>query len=440
MSKTLPKNCRIERLEHSTKDRAFVLIFEAEEGDDYRSEVYYPAKGQRLEAAALDICRRYNWLDFPPASGILADTDLHKLRDLVDAAIEDMEGRPERYVPDAEEAWKAAFEWTEGEFYCDGDDILSCGDAPVAEPDGDRDAGWAFYSYATDIGRFIPRSVAGRKHAAAARKSGGPRGIEVMRFISVDCDGDREIEAEFVRIQPGAVVGPEDRERLKKAVELKDKACKRYHATPDGHPKKNERWKSWHRASSKADILKIPNRFEVDEECWDPQDFQYHYTTSNCYWTLLRYKRYAIDCALSGEDPGDTVYAEHEKVHGVFRVKFRSPEKVEVTLVEGRADLEPEARDYVKNHTLAELKEIYHENPEGRPISEDRFGSLRKGWTPVKITVGSVEIEVTISGSRTLPVTPERIRKVMCRRLDEEVRRLLDQIEKHFPEPKGGDA
>lgn len=130
MSKKLPSNCVIEPLDYDRKDRAFRMVFQSEEGEDYQSEVYYPGKGQRLKSAAYEICARYGWLEFPPATGVLTKEELMKLDDLVDNA---MDAHPERYVPDPEKAWRDMFDWDDdaGEFYMDGNDLLACGDPPI---------------------------------------------------------------------------------------------------------------------------------------------------------------------------------------------------------------------------------------------------------------------------------------------------------------------
>ncbi len=135
MNKKLPNNCEVEVLDYDRKSRAFQLRFISEQGEDYLSEVYYPGKGQRLKTAAYEICQRYGWLDFPPATGVLTREELLKLKDLVDAAIYDMDRRPERYVPDVDKFWRDMFDWAEDsqEFYMDGNDLLAS--APVRTRD-----------------------------------------------------------------------------------------------------------------------------------------------------------------------------------------------------------------------------------------------------------------------------------------------------------------
>ena len=447
MSKnTLPENCEIEVLDYDRKDRPFVLVFRSDEGEDYRSEVYYPAKGQRLQAAAHEVCARYGWLDFPPSMGVLTREELLELDALVDAAIYDMDRRPERYVPDPEKAWRDMFDWADDaqEFYMDGNDLLACGDPPIPSPDCDLDSGWTHYNYTHDIYRVIPASVKdrGQKHYKASmgmspRK--GPRGIEVISFSSGDMDGNWDTEAEFVRHQKGVKLTEADRERCVATGKANEEAREAYNKASKKDSNYGDLWRAWCKASDAHKLAKTLRFDDIEEECWDPEDFRYYAVQMNCYWTLLRYKRYEIWCALHGEDPLGNVHHEHTQTSATFDVTARiKGDKTEVTakLIKGDADLEKEALDYMSGYTVDEVKEVLKENPKGRPIKEDkdRWG-LRKGWVPGKVTDDAVTFRVSMAGSITLPLTPLRIRKVSCKGLAEDVKRMLHQIDKHFPQP-----
>ena len=63
---TLPANCSIERVGVTKRDRAFRLIFQADEGEDYTSEVYVPLKGESIKRAAYEVCVKFDWIDEPP--------------------------------------------------------------------------------------------------------------------------------------------------------------------------------------------------------------------------------------------------------------------------------------------------------------------------------------------------------------------------------------
>lgn len=435
MSKTLPQNCVIEHLGHDRKDRAFVLVFQADEGDDYRSEVYYPEKGQKTTTAAYEICQRYGWLEFPPANGILTREELLELNALVDAAIYDMDRHPERYVPDPEKAWREMFDWAEerGEFYMDGSDLL-CGDPPIPSPDDDLDSGWTSYNYTHDVYRVIPASVAKRKVAKVGRE---PRGIEVITFSSGDIDGNWETEAQFVRHQKGVKLTKEDRERCVATGKANEEARDAYSKASKEDSNYGDLWRAWCKAGDAHKLAKTLRFDDIEEECWCPEDFRYYAVQMNCYWTLLRCKRYEIWCALRGEDPLGNVHHEHAETSATFDVTARTKgDKTEITavLVKGDADLEKESLDYMGDYTVDEIKEVLKENPKGRPIKEDkdRFG-LRKGWVPGKVTDDAVTFRVSMAGSITLPLTPLRIRKVSCKGLAEDVKRMMHQIDKHFP-------
>lgn len=432
MSKnTLPENCEIELLDPPNKERAFRLRFVSERGEDYLSEVYYPAKRQRLQSAAMEVCRRYDWLDFPPATGILTIEELRKLEALVDDAIYDMEDNPDRYVPDPEKFWRDLFDWADAdqEFFADGNDLLACGDPPIPEFD---EGHWTHHNYTHDIGRFIPDAV------RSMQVSSGPRGIEIVKFSSGDMDGDWDTEAEFIRRQPGAVVSKADRERAAEASRALDEAYNAYRAVDSKDATYGELYQAWRKAASAHEIYRNMLHYDdPEDEYWDPEEFQYYATQMNCYWTLLRYKRYEIWCAIHGEDPLGTVNAEYSDVAAVFEVTVRQRgdghQKVTTKHVSGDADLEKEAIDYVAGHTLEELKEIIRENPNGRPIGEDRWGGLRKGWRPGKVTLAEVTFVVEMKGRVALPITPQRIRQVFRKGLQEDVMRMLHQIEKHYP-------
>jgi hypothetical protein len=436
----------IEHLGHDRKDRAFVLVFQADEGDDYRSEVYYPDKGQKTKSAAIEICRRYGWLEFPPANGILTREELLELDSLVDDAIHDMDARPERYVPDPEKAWRDMFDWSDDaqEFYMDGNDLLACGDPPIPSQDCDLDSGWTHYNYAHDIYRVIPASVKdrGQKHYKASmgmspRK--GPRGIEVISFSSGDMDGNWDTEAQFVRHQKGVKLTEEDRERCVATGKANEEARDAYNKASKEDSNYGDLWRAWCKAGDAHKLAKTLRFEDLEEEYWDPEEFRYYAVQMNCYWTLLRYKRYEIWCALHGEDPLGNVHHERAETSATFDVTASTNGgKTEITavLVKGDAELEKEALDYMGKHTVAEIKKILKENPKGRPIKEDkdRFG-LRKGWVPGKVTASTITFRVSMAGSITLPLTPLRIRKVSCKGLAEDVKRMMHQIDKHYPQP-----
>lgn len=434
-SKKLPPNCEIEILDRCFKRErpGFRLRFYNDDNahGDYVSEVYYPGKGQRLKSAAYEICQRYGWLEFPPATGVLTKEELEKLETMVEDAIYDMEENPARYVPDPEKFWRDLFDWSDDdqEFFADGNDLLACGDPPIPEYD---ETHWTHHNYTHDIGRIIPKVV------RDMQVSSGPRGIEIVKFSSGDMDGDWDIEAEFVRRQPGAVLTAEDKARGKETREALDAAFAAYKAVDDKDPAYRELSNAWSAASRAHEINRNMLGYADDDDYWDPEEFQYYAAQMNCYWTLLRYKRYEIWCAIHGEDPLGNVNAEHEDVDAVFEVTVSQREdghqKVTTKHVSGNADLEKEAIDYIAGHTLEELKEIISENPTGRPVGEDRWGSLRKGWAPGEVTDTAATFVVEMKGRRALPVTPHHIRQVSCRGLQEDVLRMLGQIEKHFPE------
>lgn len=437
MRNQLPKNCVIEPLDHDRKRRGFRLVFQAEEGEDYRSGVYYLAKGQRLKSAALEICARYGWLEFPPATGVLTMEELLKLETLVDDAIDDMDRRPERYVPDPDKFWREMFDWSDdrGEFYMDGSDLLTCGDPPIPSPDDDREDGWTAYNYVHDVFRVIPLSVQKKRTAKVTK---GPRGIESITFSYGDMDGNWETEAQFVRHQKGVKITEEDRQRAVATSKANEEARAAYEAASREDSNYGDLYRAWVRASDAHKLAQTLRCEPIDEEYWDPEDFRYYAVQLNCYWTLLRYKRYQIWCAIHGEDPLGNVNPESEDVEAVFEVTVRQrgngETKITTVRVSGNSDLEKEAIDYVSGHTLEECKEIMRENPNGRPIGEDRWGSLRKGWTPGSVTVASATFVVTIKGSRTLPITPLRIRQVSCKGLEEDVKRMIHDIDKQYPE------
>lgn len=411
MSKyTLPTNCRIELLRPESKtDRAFILVFEAENGDDYRSEVYYPAKGQRLKAAAWEVCQRYDWHEFPPATGVLTKEELEKLYDMVEDAIYDMDARPERYIPDPEKFWEDCFSWADREFYADGDDLLGCGDPPIPSYDDDLEDEWTAYYYIQDQGRGIAAKV------RELEVTKGPRGVEMIRFHSGDLDGNWDVDAEFVRIQPGAKVTKADKKRLELARGNLDR-------TSDA------------RTERQIAALII----DEQEECWDPEDFRYHAIRMNCYWALLRYKRYQIWCAIHGKDPLGNVFPEHESVDVTYDVTARVKQGKTVTeavCVRGTDDetSRKEAIRYLGGHTVEELKDILKEFPEGRPLGTE--GERSRGWIPGKATLASITFQVTIKERRPVPITPHHIRQVSCKGLAEDVKRLLHDLERHYPEP-----
>jgi hypothetical protein len=63
---TLPANCSIERVGTTKRDRAFRLIFQADEGEDYVSEMYVPEKGETMQKAAHRVCVKFDWIEDPP--------------------------------------------------------------------------------------------------------------------------------------------------------------------------------------------------------------------------------------------------------------------------------------------------------------------------------------------------------------------------------------
>lgn len=432
MNKKLPLNCEIETLDCNRKDRAFRLVFQAEDGgDDYHSEVYYPAKRQRLHTAAYEICARYGWLEFPPATGILTREELLKLEDLVDNAIDDMESNPARYVPDPEAFWRELFDWADDdqEFFMDGNDLLACGDPSIPELDEDH---WTHRNYTHDIGRIIPKAVRDMKVSA------GPRGIEIVKFSSGDNDGNWDVEAEFIRRQPGARITEEDRARGRETKAALEAAYQAYQAVDSKDATYGELSKAWRLAANADEVNRNMLGYNREEEdYWEPEEFRDYAVQMNCYWTLLRYKRYEIWCAIHGEDPLGNVNAEYEQVRATFDVTARTKggnTVLTASLVKGNADLEKEALAYMDRYTVAELKKTLKENPKGRPLKEDkdRYG-MRKGWVPREVTVASVTFRVSMAGRRMMPVTPLRIRQVSCRGLEEDVKRMMFQIEKNFP-------
>jgi len=60
----LPKNCEIELIEEGSRD--FRLRFTSDDHQDYVSEIYTPAKGQRTRRAAYEVCEKFGWLKEPP--------------------------------------------------------------------------------------------------------------------------------------------------------------------------------------------------------------------------------------------------------------------------------------------------------------------------------------------------------------------------------------
>lgn len=415
-------------------------MFQAEEGEDYRSEVYYPAKGKRLKSAALEICARYGWLEFPPATGVLTREELLKLETLVDDAIYDMDRRPERYVPDPDKFWREMFDWSDerGEFYMDGSDLLACGDPPIPSPDDDKEDGWTAYNYTHDMFRVIPLSVQKKRTAKVAK---GPRGIESITFSSGDMDGNWETEAQFVRHQKGVKITEEDRQRAVATSRANEEARAAYEAASREDANYGDLYRAWVQAVNAHKLAETLRCEPIDEEYWDPEDFRYYAVQLNCYWTLLRYKRYQIWCAIHGEDPLGNVNPETEEVEAVFEVTVRQhgsgETKITAVHVSGNSDLEKEAVDYVDGYTLEECKEIIRKNPQGRPVGEDRWGSIRKGWTTGPVTVASATFVVTMKGRRTIPITPLRIRQVSCRGLEEDVKRMLHDIDKQYPDEQG---
>tara|TARA_R110002110_G_scaffold8326_6_gene41863 strand:- start:2572 stop:3894 length:1323 start_codon:yes stop_codon:yes gene_type:complete len=429
---TLPQNCEIEVLEHGRKTRDFRLVFESPDGNDYRSEVYHPRKGEQTKRAAYEVCKRYGWLDHPPATGVLTIEELHKLERLVDDAIDDMDRNTRRYVPDSEKAWREIFDFSDGEFWSSGDDLLACGDPPIPEQDCDFDDGWTAYNYTQDIGRVIPGGV------KSVEVKQGPRGIELITFHSGDCDGNWDVEAEFVRFQPGAKITEEDKQLAAEAHKACDAAREAYNAASQKDANYGDLLKAWRKAGDLVRITNMLHHVDGEEEYWDPDDFAYHAVRMNCYWTLLRYQRYEIWCAIRGEDPLSNVSCEHEDVDAVYDVTAcvrKGKTEISAEHVSGTLELEDEAMDYLgKNDSVEEIKKIVQEFPKGRPIKldTDRWG-MRKGWEPLKVAVASVTLRVTLRGSRDLPMTPLRVRQVSCKGLAEDVMRMMHQIDKHFP-------
>jgi hypothetical protein len=62
----LPANCEIERVGTTKRDRAFQLRFQADEGEDYVSEIYEPEKGETIQKTAYNVCVKFDWIDEPP--------------------------------------------------------------------------------------------------------------------------------------------------------------------------------------------------------------------------------------------------------------------------------------------------------------------------------------------------------------------------------------
>ncbi len=435
---TLPPNCEIEVLDYDRKERPFRLHFYAEKGEDYLSEVYYPAKGQRLKAAAYEICARYGWLDFPPATGILTREQLLKLDAMVDDAIYDMDAHPERYVPDPEKAWREMFDWDDEdrEFYCDGNDLLACGDPPVPSPDCDLESGWTSYNYTQDVYRVIPESVRGggqvrRSKVAEPRK--GPRGIEVVTFHSGDMDGNWEVEAHFVRHQPGVKITAADRERVKIAAKAHEEAREACNAASQKDSNYRDLYTAWVKTETAHKLAKAMVEEDIEEESWDPDDFRCYAVQLNAYWTLLRYKRYEIWCALHGEDPLGNVMAESETVSGTFSVvarQRRGKVEVQAELLKGDPRLKAKAIAYVEGYSLEELKQFVREQPEGK---QHQYGGEEDGWKPGKVTVASVELIVTLTERFITAPSAQRIRQVSCKGLEEDVKRMMSEIEKRYP-------
>jgi len=370
---------------------------------------------------------------------ILSEKTLRKLEALVDEAIYDMDRRPERYVPDVDKFWREMFDWSDdrGEFFMDGSDLLACGDPPIPSPDDDRDDGWTSYSYSHDMYRVIPVSVTNRR-AAEIRK--GPRGIEVISFSSGDSDGNWETEAQFVRHQKGVKITEEDRQRLLVTGEALESARVAYQAAAQGDSNYGDLYRAWRAAASAHDLAKTLRYEDIDEECWDPEEFRYYAVQLNCYWTLLRYKRYEIWCSLSGEDPLGNVRPESERVAGMFDVTITT-RKGETSIaskrVRGDRFLEDEAIKFVAGYTVAEIKKIVRKNPQGSPKKKERISfMLTHWWKPLDSAIGSVTLRIGIAGTRQVPITPERIRIVSCRGLEKDVRRILKEIEKRYPTPK----
>lgn len=431
--KKLPKNCEIECLDHPRrKDRAFRLIFRNEDGEDYRSEIYYPAKRQRVKTAAYEICQRYGWLEFPPATGILTREELVKLDHMVEDAIQDMDANSARYVPDPEKFWNDMFNWAEDdqEFYMDGNDLLACGDPPIPSPDCDRDDGWTQYNYTHSVYRVVPSSVSKQK---AAKLTRGPRGIEVIEFSSGDMSGDWNTDAVFVRHQKGVKITKEDRERCFATSKANEEAREAYNKASQEDSNYGDLYRAWVKAAEAHKIASTLRDESIEEEYWNPEEFRDYATQLNCYWTLLRYKRYQIWCALEGKDPLGNVSPITEQVTGTFSVvatQRQGKVDFEVELISGDIRLQEKAFRYVEGHTFEELKTYVHAQPEGR---KHKYGGEEDGWKPGKITVASVEFIVTLTERFTAAPDAHRIRQVSCEGIQEKVKRMIAEIEKRYP-------
>lgn len=371
---------------------------------------------------------------------ILSEKKLHELDALVDEATSDMDRHPERYVPDPDKFWREMFDWSDerGEFYMDGSDLLACGDPPIPSPDDDLDDGWTSYNYTHDMYRVIPASVVKRRTAELGK---GPRGVEVISFSSGDMDGNWDTEAQFVRHQKGVKITEEDRQRLVATGEALEAARTVYNAASREDSVYGDLYRAWCAAADAHNLAKTLRYEDIEEECWDPEEFRYYAVQLNCYWTLLHYKRYEIWCALHGEDPLGNVRCESEEVAGTFDVTSTTKggeTLVTTKFVRGDRFLEDEAVKFVTGYSVSEIKRIIRKNPRGiKEKKERRAFMTTHWWKPRGASRGSVTLRISIAGRREIPLTPERIREVSCRGLEKEVKDLLKGIEKHYPRPNG---
>lgn len=429
---TLPENCEIETLDYDCKDRAFQLRFYAEDnGDDYLSEVYYPGKGQRLTTAAYEVCARYGWLDFPPATGILTKEELEKLDRLVADAIYDMDRNPKRYVPDTDKFWRDIFEWPEDEEF--HSEMTVDGDPPIPSPDCDRDDEWTAYNYGQEFTRVMPASA----KALSAKKVKGPKGIEILEFHSVDMDGNWDHDATFCRWQKGVKVTKEDLKRHQDNLAAVKASWDAREGLQAGSPEFDAANKVYWAAREACKVTGVFPRAEMYKDNWDSEDFRRYAVQLNCYWTLLRYKCYEIWCAIHGKDPLGNVHCEHKQTSATFDVTTTMVDGVPVTTakrIKGDPELEGEAIRYGGGYSVAEIKKIIRKNPQGIPLKPERWSySINHGWKPRKSPRGSVTLRVFMKGTQTLPLTPQRIRQVSCKGLQEGVLRMLHEIDKHYP-------
>jgi len=190
---------------------------------------------------------------------------LNELQDLTEEALGVFDRTPEKVVPDVDAAWRDHFEHApEGVFSWD-----SCGhgDAPIPSSDSDLESGWTAYWYECEISRDA-------------------KGVETVRFYSIDRDGNDDTKAEFSR-------GP-------------------------GVP-------------------------EWDEPT--AREFQQEAAQANCIWRLLRYRLYEIDCVRTGEDPLDNVFNFDQLEGDKLATKIR--EVSSCNLEKEVRDLHASARAYL---------------------------------------------------------------------------------------------